>query len=305
MRNSAIVAKGLHKSFGHERILEDLNLSVEEGELLVLMGPNGAGKSVLLSCLAGSEHPSDGSVEVLGAAATERNDTTSFLLQDALCLDRLTGRENIAFYSRLHPRFTDNWNDYVKRFEIASNLDRKVEVFSGGMKRKLELAIALSLDVPIYLLDEPTAALDLSVIQDVHSLLRNHQTAGKTVVITSHLPIDADIADRIAFLYNGRIITTGTPDELLNSLPPVLTTTDTHASRLAKIVVAGRLFEDDSRVRGFLSQDSKRNNIGTEEDAEGVSDYIDSDKIIETEPTYTDLFNYYTKLSPAAGEQPL
>lgn len=289
-----VVASDIHKSFGEEGILTGVDLAVETGETFVLMGPNGVGKSVLLSCLAGSERPSTGTVEVLGGPATGDDGKTSFLLQDALCLDRLTGRENIRFYNQLHPDFTDEWREYVSRFGLAGDLEKRVEHYSGGMRRKLELTIALSIDAPIYILDEPTAALDLSVIQEIHSMFREKQRAGKTLIVASHLPMDAEVANRIAFLTADGIVATETPDDLFASMPPVLATADTNASVLTSIAVNGRMFESDGEVRGFLSADTH------EDEATAIAGEHDLEIV---EPTYTDLFNYWTEFSSTTDDR--
>ncbi|MCU4740873.1 ABC transporter ATP-binding protein [Halobacteria archaeon AArc-m2/3/4] len=287
-----IRVSSLEKSFGDEGVLKGIDLTVETGELLAVMGPNGVGKSVLFSCLAGSDHPSAGTVEVLGADPTTRSDTTGFLLQDALCVDRLTGRENLRFYEQLHPNFTDDWREYVEALDIADDLDKRVENYSGGMKRKLELAIALSIDVPLYLLDEPTAALDLTMIQAVHGLIREKQAEGKTVVVSSHRPMDVEIADRIAFVADGRVVATGPPDELFEAVPTVVETRLSNAEALAEIARGGEVFQGNGGVRGFLSADSVE-----AVDLEGTADA----EFEIVSPGYTDLFNYYTRLSPTNG----
>lgn len=287
MSDPVVAVSDLHKSYGQEGILADVNLTVEAGETLVLMGPNGVGKSVLLSCLSGSVRPSSGTVNIFGRSASGENGDTSFLLQDALCLDRLTGRENLRFYSQLHPDFTDEWREYVSRLDLTDDLEKRVEHYSGGMRRKLELAIALSVDAPIYILDEPTASLDLAVIQEIHEMFREKQREGKTLVVASHLPMDADVADRMAFLTDAGIVTTGTPEELLASVPPVVFTADTHASALTN-VVDGRVFETDGSVRGFLS--------ATIDEDEAVA-IAEKNELDVVEPTYTDLFNYWTDRS--------
>jgi ABC-2 type transport system ATP-binding protein len=296
MSAPVIAADGVRKRFGDDGVLHGTDLVVENSEILVLMGENGVGKSVLLSCLAGSERPSDGSVEVLGEPATGANGTTSLLLQDAMGIDDLTGRENIAFYARLHPRFTDRWREYTERLAIHEQLDKLVKHYSGGMTRKLELAIALSIDVPVYLFDEPTAGLDLSVIQTVHTIIREQQTEGKTFVLASHLPMDADIADRIAFLRAGEIVATGAPEELLSSLPPMVRVSGTRtAHTLTDSVIEGQLFEDNGEACGFLRAadvSAAKATIADTTESESVGE----SPAIETEPTYTDLFNYYSKL---------
>ncbi|SEQ94054.1 ABC transporter ATP-binding protein [Natrinema salaciae] len=295
MSDPVATVSGVSKSFGEAGVLEDVDLAVEDGELLVLMGPNGVGKSVLLSCLAGSQTPSAGSVDVFGEPTTARADTTSFLLQDALALESLTGRENVDFYRRLHPQFTDEWRDHVERLGIADDLERPVADYSGGMVRKLELAIAASIDAPLYLFDEPTAALDLGTIPTVHELFREKRAAGKTIVVASHRPMNADIADRIAFLADGRIVATGPPDELLASVPPVLETGASNASALAD-VVDGAPFAVAGNVRGFVP---RRYDAGTDDGRsvrDAISDAagIDRTALEIVEPTYTDLFTYYT-----------
>lgn len=294
MTEPVATADGLRKSFGDEGVLEAVDLTVEAGELLVLMGPNGGGKSVLLSCLAGSQRPSAGDVEVFGEPATARADTTSFLLQDALALEKLTGRENVDFYRGLHPRFTDEWRDHVRTLGIADDLDKPVADYSGGMRRKLELAIAASIDVPLYLFDEPTAALDLATIPRVHELFREQRDAGKTLVVASHRPMNADVADRLAFLADGRIVATGSPEDLLASVPPVVETRAANASALAD-GAAGEPFAVAGNVRAIVpSRD------GDAADLEGVpaelaaATEIDRAELSVVEPTYTDLFNYYT-----------
>lgn len=292
MSHPCVEVSKLEKSFGEETVLRGVDLSVQPGELLAVMGPNGVGKSVLFSCLAGSEHPSGGSVEVFDADPTERAGTTSFLLQDALCSKRLTGRENLRFYERLHPAFTDEWREYVDALELGGDLDRRVEDYSGGMTRKLELTIALSVDVPIYLLDEPTAALDLSMIQVVHGLLRRKQEAGKTVVVSSHLPMDADLADRIAFVADGRVVATGTPADLFDAVPPVVEATLSRADALADVALDGEVFPGDGGVRAFLAPGESLADLeaGTDVDERDSPSGVDR-------TTYTDLFNYYTRLS--------
>ncbi|WP_231190402.1 ABC transporter ATP-binding protein [Haladaptatus sp. DYF46] len=280
MNQPAIVATDLERSFGDERVLRGASLTVDPGELLAVLGPNGVGKSVLFSCLAGSEHPSAGTVDVFGTPASERSDTTSFLLQDALCLPRLTGRQNIRFYSQLHPAFVDNWHRYAEALGLIDDLDKPVNEYSGGMKRKLELVIALSIDVPLYILDEPTAALDLPTIQEVHALLREKQDEGKTIVFSSHQPMDADIADRLAFVADGRVVATGVADELFNAVPAVVEANLGDAELLAGHVLGGEVFRGNGTIRGFASEETALESL-----PEGLT---------VVSPTYTDLFNYYT-----------
>jgi len=292
MSHTIIEAKNVEKEFGSDdQILKNVDLQVEENEILVLMGPNGVGKTVLLSCLAGGEVPSKGEVEVFGEPASPDRTDVSFLLQEAMGIDRMTGQENIDFYSRIHPNFTDRWMEYVDEFGIEAELDKLVKKYSAGMQRKVELSICLSIEEPVYLLDEPTAGLDLSVIQTLHSIVRDLQAKGKTFVIASHLPSDAEIADRIAFIPDGRVGATGTPEELLDSLPTVVRVDGRGtATKLGEYVVDGELFDDGGETRGFLREDAS-----VEEVREAFGE--DGDRVETVDPTYTDMFNYYVHLS--------
>ncbi|MFC3956764.1 ABC transporter ATP-binding protein [Halovivax cerinus] len=285
---SVVETDALAKSFADESILRDVELSVEEGEVLAVMGPNGVGKSVLFSAIAGSTRPSSGSVSVFGTDPTDRSDTTSFLLQDALCSDRLTGRENLRYFDQLHPAFTDEAWSIVDRLGLTDDLDKRVEDYSGGMTRKLELAIALAIDVPLYLLDEPTAALDLSTIQEVHQLVRERRDAGRTILLSSHQPMDADLADRLAFVADGQVVATDSPEELFEAVPQVCQTRLSSVSALEDVALAGVTYPADGAVRCFRPP-------GSPSDEASLPDPV----ALVDRTTYTDLFTYYTRVVPA------
>jgi len=285
MSEPVLVAEDVGKSFGSDPVFDGIDLTVDAGEIVVLMGPNGTGKSVLISCLAGGLVPSSGSVEIADEPPAASPGATSFLLQDALCLDRLTGRENISFYDRLNPSFTDRWRALVEEFGIDDRLDDRVEHYSGGMRRKLELAIALSIDAPLYVLDEPTAALDLTMVSEVHHRLSALRDRGKAVLVTTHLPMDADVADRIVFFTDDGVAASGTPDEIKSSVPPVVETSLGNADAIADDLIDGRVFRGDGVVRGLLAQETEPS---------AVVDGLEDARV--TEPTYADLFNYYAHL---------
>lgn len=288
-------ANGLRKRFDDTGVvLDDVDVSVEEGEILMVLGPNGAGKTVMMSILAGSEPSTDGTVRLDGAPVQSSSTDVSFLLQDTMAIDALTGRENIEFYSRLHPGFTDRWEEYVETFEIADDLDKPVGDYSGGMRRKLELVIALTIDARIYFLDEPTAALDVSMIQNLHSIIRSIRSDGATFVVSSHLPSDIEVADRLLFLRDGRIASTGDADTLLGELPPVVRVPEVALSEtLRSNFVDEQTFDDGAEIRAFVAPDSSVETIEATVSDDGgpqASTYS-----IETvDPTFTDLFNYYS-----------
>ena len=283
---AAVSVRGLHKRFGNDEVLAGVDLEVPRGEITLLMGPNGVGKTILLSCIAGGLYPDEGDVRVFGASPAEAEERLSFMLQDSMLVSELTGRENVNFFRDLHPESTDEFEDILRRldFEVDA-LEKEVGDYSGGMQRKLELAVSLSVDVPLYLLDEPTAALDMTTVEQLHAMLSARREAGETVVISSHLPTDADLADHIAVVTERGVTAVGSPADLLGAVPPVVLAEG--PVDIGGQVRDGRLFEGEIHRRGFLREDV---------DPETVTAGENGTTIRVREPTYTDLFNYYVHL---------
>jgi ABC-2 type transport system ATP-binding protein len=291
----ALSARDVEKDFGDDGVLRGVDLDVHDGEVLALLGPNGVGKTVLLSVLAGAVTPSTGDVDVYGTARADcPGEHTSFLRQESLSVPSLSGRENVAFYDRLHPGFTDRWERYVDLLDVADALDDRVETYSGGMARKLELAIALSIDADVYLLDEPTAGVDVAMVEGVHELVRERREAGATIVYSSHRPTDVELADRVAFVRDGRIGAVDDPDALLAAVPDVVRVQGVAGTgALAPLVVDEHVFAEGGDRRGFGRPDL---------DAAAVERTLDGDQATVTTPTFVDLFNYHVHLDATAPE---
>ena len=282
----AVRAHGVAKGFDEGTVIEDIDLNARSGEITLLMGANGVGKTVFLSCVAAGLAPDAGAVSVFGRDPADARENLSFMLQDGMLVDELSGRENVAFFRDLHPRSTDRWRELLEDLAFDTDaLDREVGDYSGGMKRKLELAISLSVDVPLYLLDEPTAALDMTTVDRLHSLLDERREAGDAVVMTSHLPVDAQLADRIAFVRADGVVASGEPAALLEGVPPVARVEGLRDG-FDELVREGRLFETGSERRGFLRADVDPDAVEERVDRAGTSVRV-------TDPTVTDLFNYY------------
>lgn len=279
-----VTVRGLSKRFGDAgTVFEDVDLDVPAGETTVLLGPNGCGKTVLLACLAGGLHPTDGTVSAFGEPPSAVQSRLVFMLQDGLAVDELSGRENAAFYTGLHPAATDRWRAIADRLELDA-LDRRVADYSGGMTRKLELALTLSVDVPLYLLDEPSAALDPTAVERFHALLDALADAGRTVVFTSHSPRDLRAADRLVFLAGDGVVATGRPDELREAVPRVAVVAG-RADGVTDHLLGGRLFDTDAGRRGFLAPDA---------DPDAVADHPAVSRV--EAPAAPDVFNYYVHL---------
>ncbi|NIQ04243.1 MAG: ABC transporter ATP-binding protein [Candidatus Korarchaeota archaeon] len=288
----AVKGHNIRKKFGKEGILDGITLEVQEKEITLLMGPNGVGKTVLLCCLAGGLKKFEGTVRIFGKPPEEMTSELSPLLQGSMAVPNLTGQENIAFYSRLHPKATTHWKEIVKVLELEGDMDKLVKHCSGGMKRKIELAIALSVDVPLYFLDEPTVELDLSMIRKLHNLFLEEKERGKTFLITSHNPIDAEVADRILFLQEKGIVATGSPNDLLEDVPPVvriMRSTAKASQQMGEYLIEGQTFERGGEVRGFLKEGIDVNQI-----KEALPEFTGS--IERDEVSWTDMFNYYRNL---------
>lgn len=289
-------ARGVRKGFEGTTVLDGVDLSVGSEEILMLMGPNGAGKSVFMACLAASADPDDGTIEFFGGRSPhEARSSFNLMMQGQMIDPDLTGRENLQFYNELHPCGTDNWSDLVERLDIADALDRPVGRYSGGMQRKLEVVVTLSADVPFYLLDEPTAELDLSVIRTLHDIILEQKAEGKSVLMNSHTPLDAQIADRIAFLHRGQIVAAGEADALLDQLPRVIRVRGEVPPEDA--LLGGRMFRRGDEIRGFLNDGSTVKEV-ERACKSGGNVHVDLDP-----PSYTDLFNYFTQIQPRLEER--
>ena len=291
MASPLLEATELRKEFGSGPVLDGIDLDMDRDEIVALLGPNGAGKSVLLSCLAGDTIPDAGRVRVFDQYTPSDRPArlrSSVLTQGRTADPDLTGRENIAFYADLHPQWTNRWKNLVERFDLAAELDRPVAEYSGGMVRKLELTIALTPDVPLYLLDEPTAELDLSVMATVRDVLAEIRADGRTIVLASHAPQDAELADRIAFIARGNIVAEGSPESLRESVPPVVRAGS--RTPINAVLPEERIFADGAEQRGFLNGES----------GEQLPDrsVIESETSVDiVEPNYTDVFNYYAHVA--------
>jgi ABC-2 type transport system ATP-binding protein len=294
-----ITTKNIQKEFEEDRVLQNVNLDVNENEILVLLGPNGVGKTILLCCLTGGIIPTSGEVLVKGKSPQSMNikKQISFLLQGSMIIDFLNGEENIKYFTRLHEKSTDQWKDLVKKFEIEDELTKVVKNYSGGMKRKIELIIALTMDTPLLIFDEPTTGLDLSMIRVFHDLLLKEKEKGKTIILSTHNPINAEIADRIAFMRGTEggsdIITIDSPQGLLERVPKIVRLTATTAILNRKIkdyLIGNRLFEKGGQSIGFVSS----NDSPIEKIKSIVKEENPQCEVIVEHPSYTDMFNYFT-----------
>jgi ABC-2 type transport system ATP-binding protein len=224
---AAIATAGLRKSYDDLLVLDGIDLTVDVGTVFALLGSNGAGKTTLVRILATLLKPDAGSASVGGYDVISQpahvRESISLTGQFAAVDEVLTGRENLVLMARLwHVHDRDRVvAELLDRFDLTDAADRRVGTYSGGMRRRLDIAMSLIGNPPVIFLDEPTTGLDPEARLEVWASIRELARRGTTVLLTTQYLDEAEqLADRIAILHLGRIIVDGTLAELKALLPP-------------------------------------------------------------------------------------
>ena len=227
----------LHKSFGDHHVLRGVNLKVEKGESMTVIGGSGSGKSVLIKHIIGLLFPDKGRVIVEGQvlnnldehALNETRKKFGMLFQGAALFDSLTVWENVGFAIKQHTKLSDRdirkiTTEKLSHVGLKDVEDKMPSELSGGMKKRVGLARAIAMDAAIILYDEPTTGLDPITADSINDLIVDlRKKLGVTsVAITHDMHSAYKISDRIAMLYKGEILETGTPDQIRNSANPVV-----------------------------------------------------------------------------------
>ena len=222
--NSAISLRGLTKRFGDLVAVDSVDLEIAKGELFGLLGPNGAGKTTLIKMLTTMLRPTDGEARVWGHnVAKERNEVRSSIgvvFQDPSIDNMLTGRENLDFHGRMYGMDGSlrkkRIDEVLELVDLTDKADIKMEDYSGGMQRRLEIARGLMHHPKVLFLDEPTLGLDAQTRRYIWKYVEEmNATEGVTIVLTTHYMEEADyLCDRVAIVDNGRIVALDTPKNL-------------------------------------------------------------------------------------------
>ena len=217
----SIAVNQVSKSFGKKMVLNKIDLNIEEGQIYGFIGPSGAGKTTLVKMIVGMDRPDAGTIHVLNKQIPnlELLQEIGYMSQsDALYME-LTGEENLKFFAALYKLSKTEQKKRISYsadlVNLTDELKKRVSAYSGGMKRRLSLAIALIQNPKILILDEPTVGIDPELRLGIwKELLRLKKEEGKTIIVTTHVMDEAEKCDYIAMVRDGSILTRGTPKEL-------------------------------------------------------------------------------------------
>ena len=217
--DAIIEVDGLVKQYGPLRAVDGISFRVPRGQVFSFLGPNGAGKTTTVEILEGLRRATSGRVHVLGLDpwrhADELHRKVGVMPQGFRFFDKVTPREAVRYYARLFGANVDP-QEVLRRVLLEEKADDTYDKLSGGQKQKLGVALAMVNDPELLFLDEPTTGLDPQARRAVWELLRELQKEGRTIFLTTHYLEEAEqLADRVAILHHGTIVTEGSPTELI------------------------------------------------------------------------------------------
>jgi ABC-2 type transport system ATP-binding protein len=223
MKAPEIVIENLTKKFEDVTAVDGLSLEIEKRELFGLLGPNGAGKTTVINVLCGLLYPTSGSVHVGGYDVQKDTAKVKELIgvcpQDTAAYPFLSGRENVELFGNLHTmpkmKLKKNTEELLEKMSLSEDAGRRLGKYSGGMKRRINLIMALVHDPEIAFLDEPTVAMDPQSRHAVWDFIRELKKRGKTIILTTHYMEEAEeLCDRIGIIDHGKLIALDSPKQL-------------------------------------------------------------------------------------------
>ena len=210
----------LSKSFGEQKVLDKIDFNLESGEIVGLIGPSGSGKSTLIKTMLGMEKADEGEALILNYKMPKREilSNIGYMAQSDALYEMLTGYENLEFFGKMKGVPSDKLKkeiEYVAEIvDLTDDLKKLVSKYSGGMKRRLSLAIALIGSPELLILDEPTVGIDPSLRKNIWKELFKQRDNGVGILVTTHVMDEAELTDKVGLLLNGDIIDFDTPQQL-------------------------------------------------------------------------------------------
>jgi ABC-2 type transport system ATP-binding protein len=273
--DTIVQVENLHKEYGTTVAVDDVSFEVHAGEIFGMVGPNGAGKTTTIECLEGLRKPDNGILRVLGLDPQRDGksirERTGMQLQQSNLPERMLVWEALDLYSSFYPKTTD-WKALLAKLGLEEKRNTPFSKLSGGQKQRLFIALALLPNPQLVFLDELTTGLDPQARHAIWDLVRDVQSEGKTILLTTHFMEEAErLCDRVAILDHGRIVALDTPSNLIHNLdaeerivftmtggmPSVLKESLTNVGRLEingdRVVVHGNN-HDDSFVAEVVSK---------------------------------------------------
>jgi ABC-2 type transport system ATP-binding protein len=218
---NAISVEDLTKKYGDNVVLKGVNLKIKEGEFYALMGPNGSGKTTLASIIASVRSPTSGKIEIYGRKPEKAKELIGYIPQENFSSPILTGKENLMYFAGLFGYSKNNAerivDDLLSKIDLSEDANKKVSNYSGGMRKRLEVATALFPGVKILILDEPTTGLDPSARRRFLGLVEELRGEMTTILLITHIGTDAELASRVGLIDRGQIIAEDEPERLKKS----------------------------------------------------------------------------------------
>ena len=258
----AVHVENLVKTYSSRRVLDGVNLDVPEGQFYALMGPNGSGKTTLASIIAAVKTQDSGIVEVFGKKPAQARESIGYVPQENFSSPKLSGRENLIYFASLLGYSRNQANqlvtDMLKRVGLTEEADKRVAKYSGGMRKRLEVATAIFPGIRVLILDEPTTGLDPAARRSFFGMVQEIMNNKTSIILITHIGTDAELASRVGLIDNGRIIAEGTPDELKSkhAVEDVITVetavnNDEVLSVLRGFSIEGRVAESETGYKVF------------------------------------------------------
>lgn len=216
----SIQVHGVSKQFDEKIVLDDITLGVPRAQIFGLLGPSGSGKTTLVRLIAGIDVPTSGTVHVLGEQMPQLAmlSKIGYMAQSDALYAELTAQENLEFFASLYgltgTKRKQRIHDVMELVDLGAHLKKQVSNYSGGMKRRLSLAISFLHEPGILILDEPTVGIDPVLRKSIWQELTNLSRQGTTILMTTHVMDEADKCHQLGMIRDGRLTAVGTPDEL-------------------------------------------------------------------------------------------
>lgn len=220
MYNKGICVEGIYKRYGEKQILNNVSLEIKKGEIFGLLGPSGCGKTTCVKIIAGLLKQNSGKVFIMEKPMPDINlmSDIGYMSQGNAIYPILTGYQNLKFFGRLYglkgKKLEKSIADVATLMELQDEMELKAGKYSGGMKQRLSLGIALIANPKILILDEPTVGIDPMLRKKIWEELYKLSDAGTTIMVTTHIMGEAEKCNRLAMMRKGEIIAVGTPGEI-------------------------------------------------------------------------------------------